>query len=135
MPENFISILLVEDNPINQKVAVKLLEKIGYSADIAENGVKALEALEKASYDLILMDIQMPVMNGLEATKIIRRNFESLGNRGPVIIALTANALPEDQYNCTQAGMDDFIAKPVRQEVLALTISRWFSGMEVVKQS
>lgn len=129
MTTNLTSILLVEDNLINQKVATKLLEKIGYSVDLAENGLKALEALEKASYDLILMDIQMPIMNGLEATKIIRKKYEQTGERGPVIIALTANTMPEDQSNCKEAGMDDFISKPVRQDVLAQTIARWFSGV------
>ncbi|MEZ4772892.1 MAG: response regulator [Bacteroidia bacterium] len=128
MTANVPSILLVEDNLINQKVATKLLEKIGYSVVLAENGLKAIEALEKASYDLILMDIQMPVMNGLEATRIIRKKYEQYGKRGPVIIALTANTMPEDQSDCKEAGMDDFIPKPVRQDVLALTIGRWLSG-------
>ncbi|MEZ4826824.1 MAG: response regulator [Bacteroidia bacterium] len=128
MTEFSPSILLVEDNAINQKVAAQMLKKIGYAVDLADNGLKAVQALEHASYDLILMDIQMPVMNGLEATRVIRQKFASSGQRGPVIIALTANTLPEDQDNCRDAGMDDFISKPVRKEILENTISRWLSS-------
>lgn len=123
-----ISILLVEDNLINQKVAVKLLEKIGFKADIADNGVKAIEALERASYDLIFMDIQMPVMDGLQATSKIREKYGLPGNGGPIIIALTANVLPEDRKNCQEVGMDDFIPKPVKKEIMASTISKWFAA-------
>lgn len=108
-------ILLVEDNPINQKVALRILEQHGFKADTAMNGQEALAAFEKHFYDLVLMDIQMPVMDGVVATRHLRIKF---GPDTPYIIAVTANVTDEDRRNCYEAGMNDFVTKPIRAEVL-----------------
>jgi len=108
-------ILVVEDNRINQKVAVKLLEKVGYRCDMAANGKEAIEAIGRIPYDLILMDCQMPEMDGFEATRTIRRN-EKEGHIP--IVALTANAMQGDRERCLSAGMDDYLTKPLRQDEL-----------------
>ena len=105
-----LSILVAEDNLINQKLISSLLNKLGYEIDVVENGHQVLAALEKRSYDLILMDVMMPEMDGLEATKIVR---ETLSIQ-PTIIAMTANAMAEDRQECLQAGMDSFISKPFK---------------------
>jgi CheY-like chemotaxis protein len=115
-----LCILLAEDNPINQKITQKMLRHLGYHADVAANGVEALQAMEHQSYDIVLMDIQMPEMDGLEATRIIRQRWPS----GPKIIAITAYALDYSRAMCLDAGMDDYISKPVRTNDLADTISR-----------
>jgi PAS domain S-box-containing protein len=109
-----LKILLAEDNPINQKVAVKILEQMGYRPDIASNGFDVVHALERQFYDLILLDIQMPEMDGEQAARIIRNNY--LHARQPRIVALTAHALEGDREKYLAAGMDDFISKPVRIE-------------------
>ncbi len=109
-----LRILLAEDNEINQKVALKMLKKIGYRADIAANGLEVLQALKRQPYDVILMDVQMPEMDGLEAAKKIRE----LWPKGPKIIAITAYALERDRERCLGAGMDDYISKPVQLEEL-----------------
>ncbi len=114
-------ILLVEDNPINQKVALRILAQHGYKADTAANGEEALKAFEKEPYDLILMDIQMPVMDGISATKSLR---DLCGPDAPYIIAVTANVTDEDRKNCFDAGMNDFITKPIRSELLAEAIKK-----------
>ncbi|MFN6486858.1 MULTISPECIES: response regulator [unclassified Nostoc] len=120
-------ILLAEDNLVNQKVALKQLQSLGYSADVAGNGKEALQLLEKIPYDLILMDCQMPVLDGLEATKEIHRWQESsfANGRRPVVIAMTANAMKEDQQLCIDAGMDDYLSKPVIKEKLAAALEHW----------
>lgn len=118
-----IQILLVEDNPINQKVASRMLQRLGYQADIAKSGVEAIEAVHKHTYDLILMDVHMPEMDGLEATRRIRS--ERQRGRRPYIIALTAAAMAEDEENCMAVGMDDFITKPVRPSDLINVIERY----------
>ncbi|MGZ8211372.1 MAG: response regulator, partial [Burkholderiales bacterium] len=116
-------VLVVEDNTVNQRVALRQLQKLGYSGEAVGNGLEALEAIERVAYDVILMDWHMPEMDGVEATAEIRRR-EKHGKRTP-IIALTASALPEDREKCIAAGMDDFVTKPVRESDLDAALSRW----------
>jgi two-component system, sensor histidine kinase and response regulator len=117
---NRLQILLVEDNAVNQLVALRLLEKYGHTVTVAANGKKALAALEEETYDLVLMDIQMPEMNGWEATKAIRQKEKSTGQHIP-IVAMTAHAMKGDEEKCIGAGMDSYLTKPIRtQELLAL---------------
>ncbi len=119
-------ILVAEDNPINQKVAVRLLEKAGFDVDIANNGREAVEAWERNQYDLILMDCQMPEMDGFEATAYIRSR-EDNGTHTP-ICALTAHAMKADAERCLAAGMDDYLSKPVNGERLTEVVSRLISA-------
>jgi CheY-like chemotaxis protein len=116
------NILLVEDNKINQKVATVLLERMGYSVNVAENGLEGVAAASKQRYALILMDMQMPEMDGLEATRHIR-----LGgvNQHCPIVALTANAMQSDHDQCLEAGMNDFLSKPFNRERLATCLQNW----------
>ena len=116
-----IQILLVEDHQINQKIAVATFSLLGFQVDLAENGLEALEAVKKKNYDLIFMDIQMPIMDGLEASREIRK----LEGKQPIIIAMTANTGKEDQEKTRENGMDDFIAKPVIPESLSQMIDKW----------
>ena len=120
--EPSLSILLVEDNQVNQLVATSLLKKLGHRADPAENGLKALQALENNHYDLVLMDCQMPVMDGYEATQRIRQNpqWQQLP-----IIAVTANVMQGDREDCLASGMNDYITKPYKREELRAVIERW----------
>jgi CheY-like chemotaxis protein/HPt (histidine-containing phosphotransfer) domain-containing protein len=117
-----LRILLAEDNAMNQKVALRLLEQLGYRADVAGNGREALEALERRPYDVVLMDVQMPELDGLDATRQICERWPE-ENR-PHIIAMTANALPEDREACFAAGMNDYVAKPIRAEELVGALKR-----------
>lgn len=119
-----VRVLLVEDNPVNQKVAAKMLDKLGCSVDLAENGAVALERYDSGRYALVLMDLSMPVMDGLEATRLIRLREERTGQRVP-IVALTANAMEGDRERCIGAGMDEYLTKPVRAEGLAEVIVRY----------
>jgi signal transduction histidine kinase/CheY-like chemotaxis protein/streptogramin lyase len=110
-PSQSLHILLAEDNPINRRVAMLLLNSIGYEADAAENGIEALEALRTGTYDVVLMDIQMPGMDGFETSRAIWREFEE--NKRPYIIAMTAHAMWGDRERCLEAGMDAYVSKPV----------------------
>jgi PAS domain S-box-containing protein len=117
-----LRILLAEDNAVNRKVALRLLERMGYRADVAANGLEALAALQRQPYDVVLMDVQMPEMDGLEASRRIKRNWPP-GAR-PRIIAMTANAMQGDREKCLTAGMDDYITKPIRTEALVEALSK-----------
>ena len=120
-----IHVLVAEDNPVNQKVAVRTLEKLGYRAQIASNGREALEALERGEFDLVLMDCQMPEVDGFEATRTIRAREASSGAPRRPIVAMTANAMSGDRELCLAAGMDDYIAKPFNPQDLLKIIERW----------
>lgn len=115
-----LRILLAEDNAVNQKVALQMLKRLGYSADVAANGLEVLQALERQPYDIVLMDIQMPEMNGIDAAKKIRE----LWPNGPKIIAITAYALEGDKEKCIQAGMDYYISKPIQVGELQSALTR-----------
>ncbi len=117
-----LRILLAEDNLVNQKVAIHMLKRLGYQAEIAMNGVEVLELLRLNTYDVILMDLQMPKMDGLEATRRILQEFPA--HRCPTIIAMTANALAGDKQDCLTAGMHDYVTKPVKVEQLAMALSQ-----------
>ena len=116
-----LRILVAEDNKTNQDVALKFLKKLGYQADLAQNGQEALELIGDGNYDLIFMDVQMPVKDGLETTRLIRLCL----SMQPVIIAMTANAIAGDRQKCIQAGMDDYISKPFRIDDLMRMIEKW----------
>ena len=120
-----VRLLLVEDNLTNQQVAQAILKKLGLSADVAGNGLEALKALEELPYDLVLMDLQMPEMDGLEATRRIRNPQSPVLNHNIPIIAMTARALQDDRENCLQAGMNDYISKPVKPQALSEVLLRW----------
>ena len=117
-----LRILLVEDNLINQKVALRMLAQLGCQADVAANGLEGLEALRRLSYDLVLMDLHMPEMDGLEATRRIRQSPERFG--APYIAAMTAAAMSEDQERCLEAGMNNYLAKPIKLEHLAALLKQ-----------
>ncbi|HEY1563335.1 MAG TPA: GAF domain-containing protein [Gaiellaceae bacterium] len=117
-----LRILLAEDNAMNQKVALRLLERLGYRADVAVNGLEAIEALERQPYDVVLMDVQMPELDGLDATRRICERWPVESR--PHIVAMTANALPEDREACFAAGMNDYVAKPIRAEELVAALKR-----------
>jgi len=118
-------VLLVEDNVVNQKLAVRMLERLGCQVAVAKNGLEACTMLEKADYKLVLMDCQMPVMDGFTATAQIRHREREMGSARMPIVALTANAMSGDREQCLAAGMDDYIAKPVKHQALADAVSRW----------
>jgi signal transduction histidine kinase/CheY-like chemotaxis protein len=125
-----LRILLAEDNLLNQKVALRMLKRLGYEADVAANGVQALAAVEDRSYDVVLMDVQMPEMDGLEATRQIRA-AQNDGNRQPYIIAMTAAAMELDREKCIEAGMNDFVSKPATLEDLQRAIQRYLGQVEL----
>lgn len=116
-----LRILVAEDNPVNLKLAMKVLGKLGYTPDKAENGKVVLEEVSKKNYDLILMDVQMPEMDGLEATRMIRLCL----SKQPVVVAMTANTMEDGREECLHAGMDDYISKPMNIEELVITLEKW----------
>ena len=119
-------LLLVEDNSMNQLVATKLLVKLGYEVAVSANGLEALESMADAEYDAVLMDCQMPVMDGYAATREIRRREG--GTRHTPVIAMTAAAMQGDREACFAAGMDDYLTKPIRPDALGETLTRWITG-------
>jgi CheY-like chemotaxis protein len=116
-----LRISLAEDNAVNQKLAIRLLQRMGFAADVVGDGQAAVDAVEVGTYDLVLMDVQMPEMDGLEATRRIRA---SRPDRTPRIVGLTANAMAGDREACLAAGMDDYVSKPIRPEELEAAISK-----------
>ena len=119
-----LKILVAEDNEINQIVLRKILEKRGFSVDVAADGLQVMELTGSSEYDLVFMDVQMPGMNGLEATKMIRQTLPP--DKQPVIIAVTANALKGDREHCLEAGMDEYISKPLRSEAVTNLVIKFF---------
>jgi CheY-like chemotaxis protein len=117
-----LRLLLAEDNTVNQKLALRLLERMGYRADVVANGPEVLEALQRQRYDVILMDVQMPEMDGLEASRAIHERWPT--EQRPRIIAMTANAMQGDREECLAAGMDDYLTKPIQIEVLQEALER-----------
>lgn len=117
-----LRILLAEDNRVNQKVLLRLLKRLGYEADVANNGREAVELVRRRAYDVVLMDIQMPEMDGLEATRCIFEEWSP--DERPHVIAVTANAMQENEEACRELGMSDFITKPVSLEAIVLALRR-----------
>jgi len=128
-----LHILLAEDNPINQQLALILLKKMGYSPDIAANGKEVLDRLHDAHYDIIFMDVQMPEMDGLEATRAIRSQTRStnptssptVSAPSPIIIAMTANTTSQDREQCLASGMNDYLSKPIDLPELTSMLQKW----------
>src|SRR5262249_25980895 len=118
-----LNLLLVEDNPVNQKLAIRLLEKMGHDVVLAVNGREAVELAATKEFDVVLMDIQMPVMGGMEATKKIREAETKSGKRTP-IVAMTAHAMKGDKERCLEGGMDGYVSKPIRLDLLRSEIER-----------
>ncbi|MDY6989793.1 MAG: response regulator [Thermodesulfobacteriota bacterium] len=130
-----IRILVAEDNMVNQKVALNLLEKFGYRADAVANGQEAIKALETVPYDLVLMDVQMPEMDGLEATARIRSPQSAVRNHRIPIVAVTAHAMKGDRERCLEAGMDDYTPKPIKPDELLEKIERWTNKEENLSEN
>ncbi len=118
-------VLVVEDNAVNQMVAVRMLERLGHRADAVANGIEAIESLSAAPYDLVLMDCQMPEMDGFEATRRIRSSESGVRDPDVPVVAMTANALVGDRERCLEVGMNDYLAKPVSADMLEATLRRW----------
>ena len=129
-----MTVLVVEDNPVNQTVAVHQLERLGYKAEVAADGSIALDLLEKQQFNLVLMDCQMPVMDGFEAASRLRQSEIDRSLKRVPVIAMTANALAGDRQKCLDAGMDDYITKPVDLERLSLVLEKWVDGYETPSQ-
>lgn len=118
-----LSILLAEDNAVNQKVALLMLKKLGYQADVVSNGLEVLDALRQQPYQIVFMDVQMPDMDGLTATKKIVEGWPE--QERPWIIAMTANAMDGDREACLDAGMNDYVTKPIKADQLKEAFSRY----------
>jgi len=116
-----LRILLAEDNVVNQKLALRLLQQMGYRADVASNGIEAVECCARQPYDVVLMDVQMPEMDGLEASRRIVARWPEDAQR-PRIVAMTANAMQGDREECLAAGMDDYVTKPIRVDALVVAL-------------
>jgi CheY-like chemotaxis protein len=131
LPETELRILVAEDNAVNRKVACKQLENLGYTADIATNGEEVLQRLENQTYDIILMDCQMPVLDGYTTTQTLRQRWNNSQSEilYPVVIAMTANAMSEDREKCLDAGMNDYISKPVRKARLQEILTNWIQKL------
>jgi len=125
-----LRILVAEDNPVNQRVARRMLEKLGYRPELVSNGLEAVESVKRAAYDVILMDIQMPEMDGVTATQKIRSEIPP--KKQPVIIALTANALAGDREKYIGSGMDDYLSKPIRVHELKASLKRTYQKIHSV---
>ena len=123
-------ILMAEDNMINQRVGKLILQRAGFNIDLAADGVETLEAHKKEPYDLILMDCQMPIMDGFEASRAIRR----LSLPQPAIVAVTANALVGERERCIKAGMDDYLSKPFQAEQLVAVVLKWIDLRRTAKE-
>jgi two-component system, sensor histidine kinase and response regulator len=123
-------LLLVEDNFVNQRVAVYMLTKLGHQVDVARHGREAVDILSKSGYDLVLMDCQMPEMDGFEATRIIRDRTSTVLEHEIPVIAMTANAFPEDRARALACGMNDFLAKPVDRSILASMLAKWLKPVQ-----
>ena len=117
-----LRILLAEDNVVNQKLALRLLQQMGYRADLASNGIEAIESIERQTYDVVLMDVQMPEMDGLEASRRITAKWQP--HERPRIVAMTANAMQGDREECLAAGMDDYVTKPIRVDALVEALNQ-----------
>lgn len=120
-----VRILVVDDVLMNQTVVQTMLKKLGVATDVAVNGLEAVRALEKSSYDMVLMDLQMPVMDGLEATRVIRSPDSAVANHAVIVVATTAHAMKGDEEQCLAAGMNDYLAKPIRTRQLAEMLAKW----------
>jgi CheY-like chemotaxis protein len=122
-PEDVLRILIAEDNPVNQLLISRLLEKRGHAIKVAGNGRLALESLQEAAYDLVLMDVQMPEMDGMEATRLLRES-ESKTGRHITVVGVTAHAMAGDRERCLEAGMDGYLSKPIRPKELDELLER-----------
>jgi CheY-like chemotaxis protein len=120
-----LRLLVADDNAVNQKVAMMLLKRLGYTTDTVANGVEVLQALAAKNYDIVFLDVQMPEMDGYEASRRIRAKFAPDEAERPRIIAMTGNAMLGDRERCLQAGMDDYISKPVRLDELVAALEKW----------
>ena len=130
-PRRTLNILLAEDNAVNQKLAIRLLEKRRHRVTVVGNGAQALSALEHGAFDLVLMDVQMPVMDGLEATALLREKEKTAGGH-QVVIAMTALVMKGDRERCMAAGMDGYLSKPISPQELDHVLERYQGGGQLV---
>jgi CheY-like chemotaxis protein len=125
-----LRILIAEDNIVNQTLAIRALRKLGYEPELSENGKDAFDKIQRSPFDIIFMDIQMPEMDGFEATRSIRNMYANQH----IIVAMTANAMVEDRASCIEAGMDDYISKPINFEELTDILKKWALHVRKVNQ-